>query len=156
MTTKPSFDVDAVQTAIEDCASMPGALLPVLHAIQDSIGYIPGDAVPLVATALNLSRAEVHGVVTFYHHFHDRPCGKHRVEICRAEACQARGARQLEAHAQKRLACGFHETSAQGDITLEPVYCLGLCATGPAVSIDGKLHSRVTPQRFDNLLEVEA
>jgi formate dehydrogenase subunit gamma len=157
MTAHPSSEVNtAVQTAIDECATLPGALLPVLHGIQDSLGYIPAAAVKQVAEALNLSRAEVHGVVTFYHHFRDRPCGRHLVEICRAEACQARGARQLETHARKRLGCNLHETSADGGVTLEPVYCLGLCATGPAVTIDGKLHSRVTPERFDRLLERNA
>lgn len=153
MTADPSFDPQAIQAAIDACADMPGALLPVLHGIQERIGYIPPAAVAPVAAALNLSRAEVHGVISYYHHFRDRPCGKRVVEICRAEACQARGARRLDEHARQRLGCEFHETSTSGDVTLEPVYCLGLCATGPAISIDGQLHSRVTPERFDTLLE---
>jgi formate dehydrogenase subunit gamma len=149
------FDTDAVHAAIGECADMPGALLPVLHGIQERLGHIPAAAVPLVANALNLSRAEVHGVIAFYHHFRDRPAGRHIVEVCRAEACQARGAGNLEAHALARLGCKFHETTTDGGVTLEPVYCLGLCATGPSVAIDGKPHSRVSPERFDALLERE-
>lgn len=153
--TRPS-DRNAVRAAIDECAGMPGALLPMLHAIQDRLGYIPAAAVDDVAKALNLSRAEVHGVVTYYHHFRDRPCGRHRVAVCRAEACQARGARDLEAHALARLGCAFDATTADGRVTLEPVYCLGLCATGPAIAIDDRLYSRVTPERFDALLAERA
>lgn len=153
MSAVHSFDTQAVQAAIDASADQPGALLPVLHAIQDRLGYIPPAAVPLVAEALNLSRAEIHGVISYYHHFRDRPCGRRLIEICRAEACQARGGGGLDAHARARLACDFHETTADGGITLEPVYCLGLCATGPAMAIDGQPFSRVTAERFDALLE---
>jgi formate dehydrogenase subunit gamma len=131
----------------------PGPLLLVLHAIQDEFGYIPGEAVPLVAAGLNLSRAEVHGVVTFYHYFRHSPPGKHVVQLCRAEACQAMQADQLAAHAQQRLGVGFHQTTADGQFTLEPVYCLGNCACSPAMMIDGELYGRVTPARFDAVLQ---
>ena len=99
------------------------------------------------------STYEIHGVISYYHHFHRQPCGKHRVEICRAEACQARGAYQLDKHARQHLACDYHQTTADGAITLEPVYCLGLCAHGPAISIDGQPYARISPQRFEQLIQ---
>lgn len=131
---------------------MPGALMPILHGVQDALGYVPKDAVPVIASALNLSIAEVHGVVTFYHYFRTEPSGRHIVHLCRAEACQAVGAAQLEAHAKRALGIDFHHTTADGAITLEPVYCLGNCALGPSVMIDDQLQGRVTPARFDELM----
>ncbi len=131
----------------------PGPLLLVLHAIQDEFGYIPKEAIPVVAAGLNLSRAEVHGVVTFYHYFRQSPAGKHVVQLCRAEACQAMQSDKLAAHAQRRLGIGFHQTTADGQFTLEPVYCLGNCACSPAMMIDGELYGRVTPARFDEVLK---
>ena len=130
----------------------PGPLLLVLHAIQDELGYIPAEAVSVVAEGLNLSRAEVHGVVTFYHYFRQSPPGKHLLQLCRAEACQAMRGEQLAVHAQQRLEIGFHETTADGRFTLEPVYCLGNCACSPAMMIDGHLYGRVSLARFDELL----
>ena len=130
----------------------PGALLPVLHGIQDELGFIPPSAIPVIASELNLSRAEVHGVVTFYHHFRTESPAKHTVQICRAESCQAMGADELAAHVERRLGCGFHETSADGEVALEPVYCLGLCAQSPAMMIDDEIHARVTPEKFDRAL----
>jgi formate dehydrogenase subunit gamma len=119
------------------------SLLPILHAVQDEFGHIPAGAVAVIARRLNLSRAEVHGVITYYHHFRQEPHGKHVVRVCCAEACQANGAEALAAHAQAR----------QGDLTVEPVYCLGLCAIGPAVLVDDEhLHARVTPEKFDALI----
>ncbi|OQY69929.1 MAG: formate dehydrogenase subunit gamma [Rhodocyclaceae bacterium UTPRO2] len=130
----------------------PGALLPVLHAVQDALGHIPSAAVPIIARALNLSRAEVHGVIGFYRHFRSRAPGRHVVQVCRAEACQAVGALELEAHARRALGCGFHATSADGSVTLEPVYCLGNCACGPSVRVDDEIVGRVDARRFDELL----
>lgn len=130
----------------------PGALLPILHDVQDALGHIPGDAVPEIAHALNLSRAEVHGVVTYYHHFRAAPAGRCVVQVCRAEACQAMGADALLAHAEHSLGCTAHGTSADGAFTLEPVYCLGLCASSPAMMLDDELHARVTPASFDALV----
>lgn len=130
----------------------PGPLLLVLHAVQDAFGYIPAEAVPVIAEGLNLSRAEVHGVVTFYHYFRRSPPGKHIVQLCRAEACQAMHAERLAAHAQRRLGIGFHQTTPDGKFTLEPVYCLGNCACSPAMMIDGELYGRVSTQRFDELM----
>tara|TARA_R110000787_G_scaffold64443_6_gene145541 strand:- start:7069 stop:7509 length:441 start_codon:yes stop_codon:yes gene_type:complete len=131
---------------------MPGALLPILHEIQHAIGYIPAESVPAIAKGLNLSRAEVHGVISFYHHFRSQPAGRHVVQICRAEACQAVGARALEAHVQKTLNVQTGETTADGRITVEPVYCLGNCACGPSVQIGDDVYARVTPARFDALM----
>jgi formate dehydrogenase subunit gamma len=142
----------AVRQIIDAKRAMPGALLPILHDIQHALGHIPADAVPLVADALNLSRAEVHGVISYYHHFRDKPAGRHVVQVCRAEACQARGADALVAHAKAALGCGFHHTSADGAVTLEPVFCLGHCAVGPNIAIDDALFARVSPQRFDQLM----
>jgi formate dehydrogenase subunit gamma len=143
----------AVSQALDAHRNKPGALLPVLHAVQDTLGYVPPDTVPLIAHELNLSRAEVHGVISFYHHFRTQPPGKHIIYLCRAEACQALGARALEAHAKKSLGIDFHETTTDGAITLEPVYCLGNCGCGPSLLIDAEdLHGRVTPETFDALI----
>lgn len=133
-------------------AGEPGALLPILHDIQDALGYVPEYAIPVVAGVLNLSRAEVHGVVTFYHLFRSTPAGKRTLYLCRAEACQSMGARDLERHARERLKIEFHETTADGRFSLEPVYCLGNCACSPAVMIDETVYGRVTPKRLDELL----
>ena len=132
---------------------MPGALLPILHEIQDTQGYVPDDAIPVIAKALSLSRAEVHGVITFYHHFRQQPAGRHVVQVCRAEACQSVGADALAEHACRKLGCDFHETTADGQYTLEPVYCLGQCATGPSMMIGDRIHARVDAKRFDKLVD---
>jgi formate dehydrogenase subunit gamma len=142
-------------TVLDVCAAhqeMAGALLPILHAVQNALGFVPKDAVPVIAHALNLSLAEVHGVVTFYHYFRQERPGRHTVHLCRAEACQAVGAIALEAHAKQSLGIDFHGTTTDGAITLEPVYCLGNCALGPSVMIDDRLQGRVTPGRFDDLM----
>lgn len=134
-------------------AEVPGgsasALLPVLHHIQDALGFVPQALVPEIAGALSLSRAEVHGVLTYYHHFRSAPAGRHVVQICQAEACRANGAEALMAHAGARLACAPGHTRADGAVTLEPVYCLGLCATGPAAMVDGQLRARVSAVAVD-------
>ena len=141
-----------VQRIASDLKGRPGPLLEVLHAIQAALGYVPAAAVPLVAEELNLSRAEVHGVVSFYHYFRSSRPGAHTVSLCQAEACQSMGAAALAAHARRRLGIDFHETSANGRFSLEPIYCLGNCACSPAIMIDGRLYGRVTPQRFDELV----
>src|SRR5579872_7511933 len=143
---------EAVRRIVGDLKGRPGPLIEVLHAIQAELGYVPAAAVPLVAAELNLSRAEVHGVVSFYHFFRGTPPGAHTVSVCRAESCQAVGAEALAAHARERLGVDFHETTPDGHFSLEPVYCLGNCACSPAVMIDGRLHGRVTPERLDALL----
>jgi formate dehydrogenase subunit gamma len=131
----------------------PGPLIEILHDVQRSMGYVPAEAVPLIAGALNLSRAEVHGVVTFYHHFRSAPHGQKVLRLCRAEACQSMNGRALELHAKQRLGIGFGETTTDGAITLEAVYCLGLCACSPAAMIDEEVHGRVTPEHLDELLK---
>ena len=124
-----------------------------LHAIQDELGFVPSEAVPIVAEVLNLSRAEVHGVVSFYHLLREKPPGRKTLYLCRAEACQAMGARDLERHAKEKLGVDFHETTPDGRYSLEPIYCLGNCACSPAIMIDDFVYGRVTPERFDGLVE---
>lgn len=155
MNRQQPFDVGAVRDVIAARRHMPGAMLPILHGIQDAVGFVPADAVPMIADALNVSRAEVHGVISFYHHFRQQPAGKHVVQVCRAEACQSVGSEALARHAEKALACAFHETTADGQFTLEPVYCLGLCACGPNVVVDGELHARVSADKLDRLLQAK-
>jgi formate dehydrogenase subunit gamma len=142
----------AVEQSIQQYCDVPGGLLPLLHAVQDALGFVPPDAVPAVASALHLSRAEVHGVISFYHDFRSAPAARHVLQICRAEACQAMGARALEAHARHRLGIGYGDTTADGAITLEPVYCLGNCACSPSVRLDNEVHARVDAARLDELL----
>jgi formate dehydrogenase subunit gamma len=144
--------IDAARRAIAAHAGRPGPLLPILHEIAHTIGWIPAPAVPVIAEALNLSRAEVHGVITFYPHFRTRPPGRVRVEICRAESCQAMGGEAIAEHARMRLGCDFAEVSADGGYSLDSVYCLGLCAQSPSVMIDGRPHARMTPVKFDRLI----
>ena len=131
----------------------PGALLPVLHGIQDEFGYIPSEAVGVIARELNLTRAEVHGVITFYHDFRYQAPGHHVVRICQAESCQAMVCVALTACAREHLGVGLHETTRDKAFTLEPVYCLGNCALSPAMMVDGEIYGRVTPQRFLQVLE---
>lgn len=150
-----TWDEVAVQTVIDSRKAEQGALLPILHGIQDAIGYIPPETVPLIADGLNLSRAEVHGVISYYHHFRTVPAGRQLVQVCRAEACQARGADALIAHVHASLGCDFHETTADGEVSLEPAYCLGQCSIGPAIQIGERLHARVTPERFDALVNAK-
>jgi formate dehydrogenase subunit gamma len=147
------WDAETGRGIVRALKHVEGALLPILHAIQDEFGYVDEAAVPIIADELNLSRAEVHGVMSFYHDFRKHAPGQHIVKICRAEACQSVGGRDSEAHARARLNVDFHETSADGRYTLEPVYCLGNCACGPSAMIDGKLYGRVTPKRFDQLVD---
>lgn len=143
----------AIQAEVDALKHKPGALLPILHALQDRIGFIPEAAVPIIADALHQTRAEVHGVISFYHHFRTASPGRHVVQICRAEACQAVGARQLEAHAKARLGVGYHQTTSDQEITLEAVYCLGNCACGPSIRVDDSVRGRVTPEAFDELVD---
>jgi len=150
--TLDSTTLDTLITIIDRLKDKEGALLPILHAVQKALGYIPPEAVPVVAERLNLSRAEVHGVISFYHYFRSTPPGRHTLHLCRAEACQAMNARGLQSHAKARLGTGFHETTADGAFSLEPVYCLGNCALSPAMMVDGQLYGRVTPQRFDAVI----
>lgn len=149
-------DQASVQAVLAEMKDLPGALLPILHGVQHALGYVPKDAVPIIAQVLNLSRAEVHGVISFYHWFLQEKPGAHLIHICRAEACQANGAVALETHAKQKFGVDFHGTTTDRRYTLEPVYCLGNCALGPSVMIDGELHGRVSPKRFDRLIEKAA
>ena len=128
-----------------------GPLLPILHAVQAEYGYVPQAALPQIAVALNLSRAEVHGVMSFYHDFREEPAGRHVVKLCRAEACQAMGGDALADHARARLGVDWHGTTP-GGVTLEPVFCLGLCACAPAALVDGRVVGRVDNARFDEIV----
>lgn len=146
-------DESATVTAlIAQHQSRPGALLPLLHAIQDTIGFVPESSYAQISKALALSIAEVHGVVTFYHHFRTHRVGRHVVQLCRAESCQSMGSEALEAHAKKCLGVDYHQTTSDGAITLEPVYCLGNCALSPAVMVDGEVYGRVSPAELDALI----
>lgn len=144
-----------VHDIIANLKDIPGALLPILHAIQDKLGYIPAGTVPDIAKALNLSRAEVHGVISFYHYFRETPPGKTTVHLCRAESCQAKGAKILEAHVKNRLGIDYHETTADGAFSLEPVYCLGLCSVSPSIQVGEQLYGRASADLFDSVINAE-
>jgi len=133
-------------------ASQEGATLVILHALQEAFGYVPEAAIPMVAQALNLSRAEVHGVFTFYHDFRHKPAGRHVLKLCRAEACQAAGGDALAARAEAKLGVSLGHTTADDRVTLEPIYCLGLCATAPSAMLDGRLIGRLDEKRIDALV----
>jgi formate dehydrogenase subunit gamma len=137
---------------VERHAHREGPLMPILHDVQATFGCVPREAVPVIASALNLSRAEVYGVVTFYHDFRTQPAGRHVIKLCRAEACQSMGCEALVEHAEARLGTRCGGTSA-GGVTLEAVYCLGLCATSPSAMVDGRVVGRLDPERLDALIE---
>lgn len=145
-------DLSSVNSAIASLKDKPGALLPILHDIQDNLGYIPPDAVPVIAKELNLSRAEVHGVISFYHYFRQTPPGRHTLQICQAESCQAMGSEALTAHAKKVLGVDFHGTSSDQAVSLEPVYCLGNCACSPAIMLDDEVYGRVSTAQLEQLI----
>ena len=138
---------------IRELAGLPGALLPILHSLQEEFGYVDEAAVPVIASELNISQAEVHGVISFYHDFRRAPGGRHLLQICRAEACQSMGCESLVQHIEKRLGVKVGETTSDECITLKPVYCLGNCALSPAILLDGKPFGRVTPTTVDVLIE---
>jgi len=151
----PHFEIWNAQRGSEIIAAhadQDGAALPILHALQGTFGHVPHEAVPMVALALNLSRAELHGIVTFYHDFRDTPPGAHVLKLCRAEACQSMGADALAAQARTKLKIDWHETSPDGRTTLEPIFCLGLCACAPAAMLDGKVYGGLDEKRLDALL----
>jgi formate dehydrogenase subunit gamma len=150
-------DLARIDELIAQYRDEPGGLLPLLHAVQEALGFVPAEAVGPMARALNLSRAEVHGVITYYHFFRSEKPGRRIVQVCRAESCKAVGADALLAHAEKKLGCrlhgGNHATRQDGAVTLEPVYCLGLCAMSPAIMIDEKPYARMSLAKFDELAE---
>ena len=145
------IDKETTSEIVRQFGAKPEMLVQILQTIVMRFGWVPEETIRQLADAVNLSRADVYGVVTYYHDFRTEPPGEHIVQICQAEACQAMGSRALTDHARESLGAALHETS--GDITLEPVYCLGNCACAPAVMIDGKTHGRVSPARFDKLLD---
>lgn len=149
MTSGSSEEIVSIVHALKH---KPGALLPILHGIQEKLGYLPSEAVPIIASELNLTRAEVHGVVSFYHDFRSKPPGRNVVKICQAESCQAMGSVALTAFAKKQLGVDLHETTKDEVFSLEPVYCLGNCACSPAIMVNEDIFGRVTPQRFQKIL----
>lgn len=151
--TSTEWSLEAAARVIDEHAGVRGPLLPVLHALQEEFGYVDPSAIPLVARALNLSRADVHGVVTFYKDFRTTPPGARTVAVCRGEACQSRGGRGLADHARARLGVAFGETTPDGATTLDQVFCLGMCAVAPAVMVDGRVLGRVDTAAFDGLVE---
>ncbi|CAN5326303.1 formate dehydrogenase subunit gamma [soil metagenome] len=138
---------------IEMLKGREGPLLPILHAIQEEFGFVPPETLPLIAEALNISRADVHGVVTFYHDYREKPAGRHVLKVCRAEACQSMGGDQIAASLQTLLGVKFHETAKDGSVTLEPVYCLGLCACAPAAMLDGAVIGRLDASKLNDIAE---
>ena len=153
MSNTHPWDVERAASLINDRKHLPGALLPILHAVQEEFGYIDKVAIPLIAEALNLSKAEVHGVISFYHDFRQHPPGRHILKICRAEACQSMGCDHLISHVENRLGVKLGHTTSDDSYTVEAIYCLGNCALSPAVLLDGKPYGRVTPQVADFLIE---
>ena len=147
------MDTVHVTERIQALQNLPGALLPILHALQEEFGYIDDGMIPLIAEGLNISHAEVHGVISFYHDFRRAPAGRHVLQICRAESCQSMGCNSLIEHVEKNLGVKMGETSADGNITLRPVYCLGNCALSPAVMLDGQPYGRVSAAVADSLIE---
>lgn len=141
------------QAIVDRLIGLEGPLLPILHEVQDEFGYVPQDCLPVIAEALNLSRAEVHGVMTFYHDYRHHPAGRHVLKICRAEACQSMGGDELAERVKKALGIDFHNTTLDGAVTLEPVYCLGLCSCAPAAMLDGEIHGRLDAAGVDTLVQ---
>jgi formate dehydrogenase subunit gamma len=146
-------DLDIAKAIAQKYGNRPDALLEILHDLQHEIGCVPEATLPVLASALNLSRAEVHGVVTFYHDFRRTPAGRHVVKVCRAESCQSMKGNELAEHAQKTLKVKFGETTPDGQVTLEAVYCLGLCAMSPAIMIDEQPKGRVDTRTFDEMMQ---
>ncbi len=153
MSQTQTWDADRALSRIRELEHVPGALLPILHALQEEFGYIDPEAIPLLAEVLNISKADVHGVLSFYHDFRQAPPGRHVLRICRAEACQSMGCESLVSHVEQHLGVKMGETTADRSFTLEPVYCLGLCALSPSAMLDGKPYGRVSLQVADFLID---
>ncbi|TIR36037.1 MAG: formate dehydrogenase subunit gamma [Mesorhizobium sp.] len=154
MTMQPASTEIALRTAgiVQELKGLEGPLLPILHGIQEEFGHVPQDALPVIAEALNISKAEVHGVVTFYHDYRRNPAGRHVLKLCQAEACQSMGSDLIAAKLKHLLGIGFHETARDGSVTLEPVYCLGLCACAPSAMLDGEVIGRLNDEKLDEIV----
>jgi formate dehydrogenase subunit gamma len=144
---------ERVGAIVDERAGLEGPLLPILHGVQEEFGFVPKSALRIIAETLNLSRAEVHGVMTFYHDFREEPAGRHVLKLCRAEACQSMGGDRIAEVAQEKLGIGFNETADDGSVTLEPVYCLGLCACAPSALLDGRVIGRLDETRLDAIVK---
>ncbi len=144
----------AARTAsvISEYGDLEGPLLPILHGLQHEFGFVPPQSLPIVAKALNISKAEAHGVATFYHDYRAAPAGRHVLKLCQAEACQSMGSDAIAAQIKQALGIGFHETSADGSVTLEPVYCLGLCACAPSAMLDGEVIGRIDTDAVEEIV----
>ena len=151
-TQAPDDVVQRTAAVIADNKGLEGPLLPILHGIQEEFGFVPTESLPVIADALNISKAEVHGVVTFYHDYRSRPAGRHVLKLCQAEACQSMGSDAIAARIQQLLGIGFHETAKDGSVTLEPVYCLGLCACAPSAMLDGEVIGRLDADKLDDIV----
>ncbi|MGH6935905.1 MAG: formate dehydrogenase subunit gamma [Methylocella sp.] len=147
------WNAERAKEIVAEHARLEGPMLPILHALQEEFGCVSAAAVPLVAEALNLTRAELHGVVTFYHDFRREPCAPHLLQLCRAEACQSMGSEELAAGILAKLGVGWHGTTRDGELTVEPVYCLGLCATSPSALLDGEPLGRLNLDKITEALE---
>lgn len=137
---------------VSELKGLEGPLLPILHEIQAEFGYVPQESLPVISRELNLSRAEVHGVVTFYHDYRDHPAGRHVLKLCRAEACQSMGGDEVAERVKSLLGIDFHQTTLDGAVTLEPIYCLGLCSCAPAAILDGEVHGRIDADSVKELV----
>jgi formate dehydrogenase subunit gamma len=153
MTHAQTWDAERGRARIQELQTLPGALLPILHALQGDFGYVDPEAVPMIAEALNISVAEVHGVISFYHDFHTEPHGRHVLKMCRAEACQSMGCDSVISHVENKLDIKLGQTTADGALTVEAVYCLGNCALSPSVMLDGKPYGRVSKDVVDFLVD---
>lgn len=156
MTAAPAWDEGRALSIIGSLKHLPGASLPILHALQEEFGYVPQQSIPLIADVLVLSRAEVVGILNFYHDFRQEPGGRRTLKVCRAEACQSMGCERLVEHLESRLGAKMGETTPDGELTLQTVYCLGNCALSPAMLLDDQLYGRVSPERADRILGLEA
>lgn len=151
-TEAPDNVVGRTSSVVNELRGLEGPLLPILHGIQAEFGYVPRESLPVIAEALNLSRAEVYGVVTFYHDYRSKPAGRHVLKLCQAEACQSMGSDRVAAQVKQALGIDFHETSKDGAVTLEPIYCLGLCACAPSAMLDGEVIGRLDADKIAEIV----
>ncbi|MEP9353841.1 formate dehydrogenase subunit gamma [Xanthobacter sp. KR7-65] len=153
MAVYEDWSTERAAQVIADLKHLEGATMPIFHALQETFGFVPDPAVPMIAESLNLSRAEVYGVLTFYHDFRREPPGRHVVKLCAAEACQSMGGRDIEAYAKEKFGVEMGETSPDGRVTLEPIFCLGLCACSPSALVDGLLIGRLDKDAIDEIAD---